>query len=79
MLVTTGDIKDALLDGGMTRDAAPMFSNAGYRDKNGGWLIMDESSYWQDTDHLIEDCVTGECYDGAAIIKRYADKQSKKQ
>ena len=44
--------------------------------------MIDEAYASQDTNHLIEDCVDNECYQIAAIIKKYAEdkmKESTKQ
>jgi hypothetical protein len=77
MLVPTSEITSVLLSKGITRDDSPLFQNAGYREQNGGWLMIDESYAQQDTNHLIEDCIDNECYQMAAIIKAYADSKAK--
>jgi hypothetical protein len=69
-----------MLEGkGVTRDNSYPFGIACYHDKNGGWLVIDESYTWQDTDMLIEDCVTNanECYGIAAIIQSWVEEQDK--
>lgn len=78
MIVPTNDITRFLLDNSIERDASSLFQNAGYRETNGGWLVIDEGHYLQDTDHLIEDCVANECFQMAALIKRYVEGKQKK-
>ena len=77
MLVPTHEITALLQSMGMKRDASPLFQNAGFREPNGGWLMIDESHHSQDTNHPIEDCVDNKCYQMAAIIKNYAEDKLK--
>jgi hypothetical protein len=79
MFVSTEKITGELLSNGIKRYDSPMYdSNAGYSEGNGKWLIIDESYSIQDTDHLIEDCIIGEHYKIAAIIKRYVDNHKER-
>jgi|WetSurMetagenome_2_1015567.scaffolds.fasta_scaffold642025_2 hypothetical protein len=78
MRIPTNEITGVLLSHGIQRENAPPFGDAGYRESNGGWLVIQEGYTWQDTEHLIEDCADNECYQMADIIKKYADEKAKK-
>jgi len=78
MIVRTEEICGYLLENGFKRDTSQPYDYAGYFCNSGQFVVIDESFTYQDTDHLIQDCVANECYEGAAIIKNWVKKHTKK-
>lgn len=79
MLLPTDEIIGLLKTSGLEVDGSYPFGNVGYREKNGGWLMIDEGSSLTDTDFLVQDCVAGKCYATAALIQKYVRERSKKK
>lgn len=79
MIVPTEQITAILLEAGLKRDDSQMYGCAGYCDASGGVLIVDESYAYQDTNHLIEDCVVNECYGVADTIQKWVKAQTPKK
>jgi len=78
MIVPTAKICGVLSNTGFSRDDSQLYGYAGYCGDNGECLVIDESYAFQDTDHLIEDCIANGCYGVAATIKTWVEKQTKK-
>jgi hypothetical protein len=79
MIVSTAEICAFLTSKGLKRDDTQPYGCAGYQAENGEWLVIDESFTYQDTNHLIEDCVANECYGTAAAIKTWEDGKAKQK
>jgi hypothetical protein len=79
MVVLTEHVCAHLTAHGFTRDNSQPYDCAAYCcDSSGTFVVIDESISYQDTDMLIEDCVANQCYEGAALIKKWVKDKAKK-
>lgn len=80
MQVPTHIICGYLQSCGAERDDSKLFGDyVVFTDSNGETLVIDEGSYFQTTEWLIDDCVNNQSYKMAGLIDKWVKEQNAKE